>query len=543
MIGARAPAVAAAIAASFLFSRLAAADDVEGARAPQLVFASLERTGCLGPCPVYRVDVLGDGTVVFQGGRFVKRKGRRESRLGRDQLIALDRAFEAAGFLQLETGGGELADAPSTVLAYATVAASRSIRRQPAKAGASAALARLEAEFGRIVELERWIGTEAEREALARRRPFLDDTIFRCAASTASDSARFVLNDVGGFTVSGSLQGEKFACRLGVRELSWAPDDEVGNLTIRMTPVECRGEKGAGLEGRPLQREMSVVVKLFEKGRPANVDWLQHAQPAPCVIDRMDEAGVRDAAADFDQQRRLPQQSGPPREDAAGVRLAQVMLAAVERGDAELVRRLLSYDAAARATNRRGQTPLAVAAIWNDGPPWVEIARVLVKAGAPLDARDGDGLTALGHAEMRAGRAKGKHAAAMIELLLQAGADPAASRLTLTVGGRSVALDHRTLLSAECLAPPGAATCEAARALARGTTLGLGRPGGANPGALICDQVGGDTVIARHASGDEDALCEFPDGSVVLAGRLYDAALQNDLRRSQHRAGSPGASR
>jgi putative hemolysin len=207
------------------------------------------------------------------------------------------------------------------------------------------------------------------------------------------------------------------------------------------------------------------------------------------------------------------------------------MLVAVERGDADLVRRLLSYGPAARATNRRGQMPLAIAAIRNDGAAWVEIARALVNAGAPLDARDGDGLTALGHAEMRAVRTGGKHGKEMVEFLLRAGADPAASRFALTVGGRSVALDHRALTTAGCRPPPGTPSCDAARALARGTTRGLARAGGANPGALVCEQVGGDTAIARHASGDEDAVCEFPDGSVVLAGRLYEAALQNDLRR------------
>jgi hypothetical protein len=118
----------------------------------------------------------------------------------------------------------------------------------------------------------------------------------------------------------------------------------------------------------------------------------------------------------------------------------------------------------------------------------------------------------------------------MVALLVKAGADSSASRLTLTVGDQRVELDHRTLLSAGCRTGPGKPTCDAARALARATTRGIARPGGANPGAIICERVGGEVVIARHAAGDEDALCEFADGSFALAGRLYEAGLENDLR-------------
>jgi hypothetical protein len=149
---------------------------------------------------------------------------------------------------------------------------------------------------------------------------------------------------------------------------------------------------------------VSLVVTLYQKSPQARLYWLRVAQPSACAIERFDEQGVQMAAIDLQQQRRLPSRPTPFPEGAAGERLGAVMLGAVQRGDLETVRRLLPYEAAARATNRSGQMPLALAVIWNDGAAWLEIARVLVKAGAPLDARDRDALTALGHAEMRTRR-------------------------------------------------------------------------------------------------------------------------------------------
>lgn len=36
---------------------------------------TLERTGCYGTCPIYTVSISGDGTVTYQGERFVKTLG------------------------------------------------------------------------------------------------------------------------------------------------------------------------------------------------------------------------------------------------------------------------------------------------------------------------------------------------------------------------------------------------------------------------------------------------------------------------------------
>jgi len=42
---------------------------------------TLERTRCLGTCPVYKLTISGDGTVVYEGKDFVKVKGMKKSRV------------------------------------------------------------------------------------------------------------------------------------------------------------------------------------------------------------------------------------------------------------------------------------------------------------------------------------------------------------------------------------------------------------------------------------------------------------------------------
>src|SRR3982750_4230876 len=74
-----------------------APDTVPGAQA----IATLERTGCYGECPVYRLTVNSDGSVVYGGTRWVKVLGRQVYKLSEAQMAELQIAFERANFSQL----------------------------------------------------------------------------------------------------------------------------------------------------------------------------------------------------------------------------------------------------------------------------------------------------------------------------------------------------------------------------------------------------------------------------------------------------------
>ncbi|WP_433355958.1 ankyrin repeat domain-containing protein [Microtetraspora malaysiensis] len=92
------------------------------------------------------------------------------------------------------------------------------------------------------------------------------------------------------------------------------------------------------------------------------------------------------------------------------------LIPACERGHVDYVREVLKTGIDVNHVNDLGWTGLLEAVILGDGgPPYQEIVRLLVAAGADVDLADRDGVTPLGHAV-----AKGQ--AAVAALLRAAGA-------------------------------------------------------------------------------------------------------------------------
>jgi hypothetical protein len=53
------------------------------------VIISLERTHCYGPCPVYKVQIYGDGRVRYEGHEHVKVVGVREATIDKKEIVEL----------------------------------------------------------------------------------------------------------------------------------------------------------------------------------------------------------------------------------------------------------------------------------------------------------------------------------------------------------------------------------------------------------------------------------------------------------------------
>lgn len=70
---------------------------------------SLERTGCFGPCPVYMLTILGDGTVKYIGSLWVGVEGAREDKISPEQVAILVNQFLRHRFFELADtyDGGE----------------------------------------------------------------------------------------------------------------------------------------------------------------------------------------------------------------------------------------------------------------------------------------------------------------------------------------------------------------------------------------------------------------------------------------------------
>src|ERR1700693_4148149 len=62
---------------------------------------TLERTGCFGTCPSYRLEVHGDGTVRYMGTDFVAITGEHSDRISEVAVRQLVDAFRAVRYFSL----------------------------------------------------------------------------------------------------------------------------------------------------------------------------------------------------------------------------------------------------------------------------------------------------------------------------------------------------------------------------------------------------------------------------------------------------------
>jgi len=62
---------------------------------------TLERSGCLGKCPVFKLALLSNGSVYFQGRHNVKRKGIFDTLFNRQELKELIPEIHISGFFKL----------------------------------------------------------------------------------------------------------------------------------------------------------------------------------------------------------------------------------------------------------------------------------------------------------------------------------------------------------------------------------------------------------------------------------------------------------
>ena len=127
------------------------------------LLASLERTACYGRCPIYTVTVLRDGTVQWEGERFVEghRQGDGQA-VGREQLAELADAFQKAGYFALKDKytSYDVTDHPSANTSYDDGTRHKTIAHYHGDRSAPEALDELEARIDEIVGTGKWIGRD-----------------------------------------------------------------------------------------------------------------------------------------------------------------------------------------------------------------------------------------------------------------------------------------------------------------------------------------------------------------------------------------------
>jgi len=156
-----APAPAAAL------SNTASGPDVHGHEP----LATLERTGCFGWCPVYKVTMFRDGVLDYDGRHYVKTMGPTSAHISPEQIAALDALFQNNGYLEFKDAylDVRVTDMPSAYTSYSPAGgATKSIRHAHGDPTAPKQLTTVEDGIDRIIEIEQWIGTDDERRNMPR---------------------------------------------------------------------------------------------------------------------------------------------------------------------------------------------------------------------------------------------------------------------------------------------------------------------------------------------------------------------------------------
>jgi hypothetical protein len=130
--------------------------------------ASLERTECYGTCPIYKVSLFSDGTIKYDGKRFVKNTGTATAQSGTSTLSELAKAFAHARFFELADTYERLdvTDHPSAIVFFDDSTRHKTVSHYHGDRSAPESLRKLEDEIDRVLGSERFIGTAEERRKI-----------------------------------------------------------------------------------------------------------------------------------------------------------------------------------------------------------------------------------------------------------------------------------------------------------------------------------------------------------------------------------------
>jgi len=128
------------------------------------VVITLERTECFGSCPVYRLTVLGDGAVIYEGIRFAQVQGTMQTTISEDKIRQLVSEFQKIDYFSLRDSYEErnVTDMPSAFTSLTINGDKKTVRHYHGDLGAPKELTELENKIDEIVNSNQWIKSPLE---------------------------------------------------------------------------------------------------------------------------------------------------------------------------------------------------------------------------------------------------------------------------------------------------------------------------------------------------------------------------------------------
>lgn len=145
---------------------------VDGRHPPSAVvdadsYIAMQRLPCFGTCPVYSVRIVADGTVTFDGERFVEVTGVSTAAVEPSAAADLMHGLVAGGFNELaerythdaKVCGSYHTDAPRVILTLRMSGREKTVEHDYGCSDAPESLRRMHAQVDSVAGVARWIGS------------------------------------------------------------------------------------------------------------------------------------------------------------------------------------------------------------------------------------------------------------------------------------------------------------------------------------------------------------------------------------------------
>ncbi len=126
------------------------------------LFASISRGACYGTCPIYKMSIYQNGTVILEGIRFMEPRGKYKSSLSPEEMQQfIDKAIEINFFALEDTYDSPVTDIPSVTTSIVIDGKRKEVMR---RTGYPQRILKFEQLFDALLESQDWILIEAPKD-------------------------------------------------------------------------------------------------------------------------------------------------------------------------------------------------------------------------------------------------------------------------------------------------------------------------------------------------------------------------------------------
>jgi uncharacterized protein DUF6438/ankyrin repeat protein len=260
---------------------------------------TLERGMCFGTCPVYRVEIRGDGTVSYDGDAFVAVAGPHKARIAEQDVRDLFAAFRKAEFFWLLDGySAPVTDFPSNHIAIAFDPHEKSVSDYVGRAvGMPKDVSDLEEMIDRLAVTRKWVTGNATTFASLKDEGWdfhaTDDAHLKLLESATEAGSIDLLRQ---FLEAGVPASNPFGCRALDSAVRKGDMAEVQMLLAAKAPVfvsDTQHGYCAPLMDAARRDDPGIVTALLEAGADpyfkddtgqAALDFAQDGQKTALVL-------------------------------------------------------------------------------------------------------------------------------------------------------------------------------------------------------------------------------------------------------------------